>query len=439
MKKGLFFCLLFLLQVSGPVSGAEVLTRRLSISFQEMPIKEALDNIARMADFEWSYNARILNPNQRVTVSVRDWTVREILREILGEEYVIKSSGRYLILKKEKPPKKEVSGVIRATQSGERLANVTIYDRKTLRATTTDSSGYYQLKVKRNTELVVVRKGFQDTILQVASITPRYRNLELNPVPVLPADTANLTETIRQTLQKAVTEVDHFFNAGLDKWHALNVSDTLQRRFQMSLLPMVGTNHVLSGKVENDFSINILAGQSAGVRYFEAASLGNFTRNKVSGFQAAGLFNLNRGVCTGVQAAGLYNLTADTLSGVQLSGLINEARQSPHLSVQAAGLINIIRKNGAQAGDEDPPNSVQLAGLLNRAESLDGVQVAGLINTTRDIKGVQVSGLINRAKRVKGIQIGVFNTANELHGVQIGLLNRSGKRWLPILNWGRKR
>jgi len=439
VKKGLFFCLLFLLQVSGPVSGAEVLSRRLSLSFQEMPIKEALDNIARMADFEWSYNARILNPNQRVTVTVRDWTVREILREILGEEYVIKSSGRYLILKKEKPPQKEVSGVIRATQSGERLANVTIYDRKTLRATTTDSSGYYQLRVKRNTELVVVRKGFQDTILQVASITPRYRNLELNPVPVLPVDTANLTETIRQSLQKAVTEVDHFFNAGLDKWHALNVPDTLQRRFQMSLLPMVGTNHVLSGKVENDFSINILAGQSAGVRYFEAASLGNFTRNKVSGFQAAGLFNLNRGVCTGVQAAGLYNLTADTLSGVQLSGLINEARQSPHFSVQAAGLINIIRKNGAQTGNEDPPNSVQVAGLINRAETLDGVQVAGLINTTRDLKGVQVSGLINRAKRVKGIQIGVFNTANELHGIQIGLLNRSGKRWLPILNWGRKR
>ena len=86
------------------------------------------------------------------------------LREMLGEEYVIKSNGQYLILKRQKQAKSEVSGVIRATNSGERLANVTIYDRKTLRATTTDSSGYYQSKVKKNTELVVVRLGYRDTI-----------------------------------------------------------------------------------------------------------------------------------------------------------------------------------------------------------------------------------------------------------------------------------
>ncbi len=432
--------------------GAEVLTRRLSISFQNTPIKQALDEVAKLADFEWSYNTRILDAEKKVTFTANDWTVREILREMLGEEYVFKSNGKYLILKRQKPPKTELSGVIRATKSGERLANVTVYDRKTLRATTTDSSGYYQLKVKKQTELVVIRPGYRDTILHVASMSPRYRNLELAPVPIPARDTASSRESIEKAIREAATELDYFFSTRLNKWLDLNVPDTMHRKFQISFLPMLGTNHVLSKKVENDFSINVLAGQSAGVRYVEAAGLGNFTQKRVNGVQLAGLFNFNRGNCNGVQAAGLYNQTADTLNGLQLAGLINVAHYSPRFSVQAAGYVNIIRKNKGQDSTAIPPKSVQLSGFLNRANDLEGVQAAGFINTARavegvqaagfinvakEVKGVQAAGFINKARRVRGFQISVINYTNELHGIQVGLINRSGKRWLPIVNWGK--
>ncbi|MFN0216807.1 MAG: LA_2272 family surface repeat-containing protein [Saprospiraceae bacterium] len=436
MKKGILlniFCLLF---SSAPLLGSEVLARRLSISFQNAPIKEALDEVAKLAGFEWSYNSGILDPGLRVTFSAADWTVREILREMLGEEYVFKSNGNYLILKRQKPPKTEVSGVIRGKKSGERLANVTVYDRKTLRATTTDSSGYYQLKVKKKTELVVVRLGYQDTILQVASITPRYHNLELTPVPIPPKDSARLAMTLRKSFQKAASELDYFFATSLDKWHDLNVPDTMRRRFQISFLPKLGTNHVLSDKVENSFSINLLAGQSAGVRYFEAAGLGNFTKNRVKGIQMAGLFNLNRGDCIGFQAAGLYNQTADTLNGAQMAGLVNLAYYSPRLSLQAAGLANIIRKTHESSPNQKPPKCVQLAGITNKAHDLNGVQAAGVINIAQEVKGAQLSGLVNKASKIRGCQIGVFNAADDLKGLQFGLINRSGKRWLPIVNWG---
>ncbi|MBC7776560.1 MAG: carboxypeptidase-like regulatory domain-containing protein [Phycisphaerae bacterium] len=452
MKKGILLSLLYLLVSSAPLFGAEVLTRRLSISFQNTPIKQALDKVAKLADFEWSYNTQILNAGHRVTLTANDWTVQEILREMLGEEYVFKSNGKYLILKRQKPPKTEVSGVIRATKSGERLANVTVYDRKTLRATTTDSSGYYQLKVKKKTELVVVRLGYRDTILQVASMSPRYRNLELAPVPIPPPDSTTSKESIRKAIREAATELDYFFSTSLDKWLDLNVPDTMHRRFQISFLPMLGTNHVLSKKVENDFSINILAGQSAGVRYVEAAGLGNFTQKRVSGFQAAGLFNLNRGNCNGVQAAGLYNKTADTLNGVQLAGLVNVAHYSPRFSVQVSGLVNVIRKNNSTDSTANPPKGVQLAGFANKASemegvqaagfintahNIEGVQAAGFINTAHDVKGIQVAGFINKARRVRGFQIGIINSTKDLKGIQIGLINRSEKRWLPIVNWGK--
>ena len=277
--------------------GVEVLSRRLTISFDRMPIREALDEVARQADFEWSYNARILNPNHRVTLQARDWTVREILREMLGENYTVKSSGRHLILIKEKPPRTELSGVIRANETGKRLANVTVYDKKTLRATTTDSTGYYKLKIKKKSEIVISRIDYRDTILQVASVSPRYQNLNLKPVDTPAPDTPALQEAILQSLREAATELDYFFNTQLDKWHEMNVQDTFQRRFQISFLPGLGTNHVLSAKVVNDISINALAGNSAGVDGVEVAGLGNFTQKRVRGFQAAGLFNLNRGIC----------------------------------------------------------------------------------------------------------------------------------------------
>lgn len=426
-----------LLLFSYSVHGEELLSRRLSVSFQATPLKQALDEVAKLAGFEWSYNASILDTDRRVTLVARDWTVRETLRELLGEGYAYKSSGRYLILKKQSPPKSELSGVIRDPKTGQRLANVTVYDRKTLRATTTDSSGYYRLKVKQKAEVVVARLGYRDTVLQVNSLTPRYQKIELSPIALPSADSASLPDRLLQSLQKTATELEYLFAATLDRWHELNVPDTLQRRVQISFLPYIGTNHVLSGKVENQWSLNILAGRSAGVRGVEVAGLANFTKKRVKGAQLAGLFNINSGNCIGVQAAGLFNQTADTLYGVQAAGLANVAHFSPRFFVQAAGLVNILRKNKAADRDLAPPKGVQAAGLVNKTEQLKGVQVAGLCNSASDIKGVQVAGLVNRARRVRGLQIGLFNHTDDLHGLQIGLINRSGKRWMPIVNWGR--
>jgi hypothetical protein len=402
----------------------EVLSRRLTITFNQTPIKEALDEVARQADFEWSYNARILSATHRVTLQAHDWTVREILREMLGENYVVKSTGRHLILKKEKPPKTELSGVVRANESGQRLANVTVYDKKTLRATTTDSTGYYKLKVKKKSQIVVTRIGYRDTVLQVASLTPRYQNLDLQPVEIPGPDTPAFQKVVSRTLQQAATELDYFFDTQLNKWHALNVPDTFQRRFQISFLPALGTNHVLSGKVANDFSINVLAGQSSEVRVFEVAGLGNFTQKKVQGFQAAGLFNLNKGNCQGVQVAGIYNFTADTLTGVQLSGLVNVARFSPGFSVQAAGLINMLQNPKDTFDQTTSPKILQAAGLMNKAKDLDGVQVSGLLNTSHKVKGIQIAGLLNVATDVEGVQVsGMINRTKRIRGIQIGLIN----------------
>jgi len=66
-----FICLL-----CAPVlHGEEVLARRLSVTFHETLLKSALDEIAKLAEFEWSYNAGMLDANRRVSLVARDWTV----------------------------------------------------------------------------------------------------------------------------------------------------------------------------------------------------------------------------------------------------------------------------------------------------------------------------------------------------------------------------
>jgi hypothetical protein len=437
VKQGPLYLTLVLLFASYSVRAEDVLARRLSVTFRETPLKQALDEVSKLADFEWSYNASLIDANRRVSLSARDWTVREILHEMLGDNYAFKSSGKYLILKKQRPSKSELSGVVRDPKTGDRLANVTIYDRKTLRATTTDSSGYYRLRVKKSAEIVVARLGYRDTVLRVSSMTPRYQKIELSQVPAPTSDSSSLAYKLKSSLQKTASELDYFFNTTFNKWHDINVPDTLRRRFQMSLLPKIGTNHVLSGKVENDFSINILAGQSAGVRGVELAGLGNFTGKEVKGFQAAGLFNVNRGDCHGVQMAGLYNKTASTLDGAQFAGLVNVAQQSAATFIQASGLVNIMRKNSASTADTAAAKGIQAAGLVNKADQLDGLQLAGLVNNVHNMEGIQASGLVNRAKRLRGVQFGLINHADELHGVQIGLINRVGRRWMPVVNWRR--
>lgn len=390
------------------LSANDLLERRVSVHFQQTPLKTALDEVARQAGFAWSYHAGIIAAAQPVTLKAQNWTVRETLHALLGDGYEFKPNGNYLILKKRRRPPAELSGYITDPNTGRRLSGATVYDRRTLRAATTDSNGYYRLKkVDRRAEVVMAKIGYRDTIVQIRSNSPRFQKIDLALIPPAPAP----PPTFRQNLQAATTKVERFFAVKIDRWHALNVPDSLRRHVQISLLPAVGTNRGLSGQVENDWSLNVLAGHTRAVRYLEVGGLGNFTRERVSGVQVAGLFNLLRGNNRGVQVAGLYNLTRDTLLGIQVAGLLNTASQGENSALQVAGLANTLRLGSAR------------------------VQVAGVLNSADTLRGVQVAGIANRARHARGLQIGLFNSADTLEGLQIGLLNRSGRRWLPVVNW----
>lgn len=81
-------------------------------------------------------------------------------------------------------------------------------------------------------------------------------------------------------------------------------------------------------------------------------------------------------------------------------------------------------------------NGVNLAGISTMASEMKGVSITGGFSFCGSFKGLLVGGITNDAINGTGLQIGLFNRCKKLKGLQIGLWNKSGKRGLPILNWG---
>ncbi len=151
------------------------------------------------------------------------------------------------------------------------------------------------------------------------------------------------------------------------------------RRNNIGLIYPLSSNYTSAPRDTNNFSLNLLAGVSAGER----------------GFSLAGLSNVIHGDATGVQIAGFSNHIGKNANGVMVAGFINTYTQGKGTAV--AGFANIARNN-------------------------TGTQVAGFLNTGGDVSGLQLAGFMNVAKKLKGTQVSFINIADSA-GTQIGIIN----------------
>lgn len=202
-------------------------------------------------------------------------------------------------------------------------------------------------------------------------------------------------------------------------------SSITYRPFQISFVPMLGTNGIESPKVANRVSVNIIAGVSKGVGAAEYGGVANLTKGSVNGFQYAGVLNTSKNV-TGCQVAGIANLTRGDLKGFQGAGITNITANVK--GVQAAGIANIAKGEveGSQLANignmAKSVSGVQVAGIYNLSLDEAKTQVAGIFNSAANVRGVHISGLVNRAKAV-GTQIGFINIADSCSGASIGFVN----------------
>jgi len=464
------------------------LKKRISLDLKETELKAALPKIGEAGSFQFSYNSSIIPGDSLVRIEVSDQKVEDILADLLGSDIRYKVLGNHIILlpeanrkssKNERKIQYTLTGYIYDAFTGEIISQASIYDVDERLVSSTNHEGFYSLNLPSNQDQRLIsysKSGYNDTVIVIRPKDIASINIQLVPKPVVPEE-----QVLKGLPQVALH--DRTLVAALVPGKAMTASENIpvieERPFQISFLPFLGSNHVVSGLITNKVSINVLAGYSEGVRGLELGSLLNIARNDVSGVQVggfgnivgkdtrgvqlAGFFNVNGGSYTGLQVAGFSNLVMDTIRGVQLAGFSNALRgpmYGPQISgfanftsqnvdgvqisgftnvafgdvkvAQVTGFVNVGLKDVKLAQTAGFANvavgdvrAAQLSGFANYCKNVRGVQASGFTNiASGESKGIQVSGFLNYATNLSGLQVAPFNICDTVSsGMPIGVLS----------------
>ncbi|MBA4853312.1 STN domain-containing protein [Emticicia sp. BO119] len=469
MKKLLTF-IFFLHLYQSFAQNVPPLERIITIKISDEKLDNALKGISEVGNFSFSYNPSEIDINKRVSASVQNQPVREVLNLIFSTTATFKNKGNYIILKKnDEEPKKDffVMGYVSDGETGLKIEKASVYEPITLASAVTNQYGYYRLKIPTTVPIVSVQirkqnyhngemavKGRTNTTLNITLLPikpirvsaekiepiairrdtfPQKKIDSIAPIQIAPLITIQRDSSIsnpkksdyqdywnetKDRLAAAQRHITDWLITTRQNIHLDNIGDTIYRPVQVSLLPFIGTNHYLSGNVINEYSFNIIAGYSLGITKLEIGGFLNLVKGNVSGVQAAGFANLVGETVKGAQWGGFANIVGQSAYGIQGAGFGNLVFRN-FSGIQGAGFMNVVLHSTRYA--------VQGAGFGNLIMgSGSGVQAAGFANLVRrDFDGVQVSGFINyTGGTFKGLQVGVVNAANRVNdGLQIGVLN----------------
>ncbi|MGN6109881.1 MAG: hypothetical protein ACTHU0_32535 [Kofleriaceae bacterium] len=217
------------------------------------------------------------------------------------------------------------------------------------------------------------------------------------------------------------------------------------------LLPGLTTDFTQVGKVSHAFSIDLLAGVSAGSSGVTISGVADIENGPVFGIQIAGAASFARRV-SGTQVAGVAAASGE-LHGVQVAGAAAYAHRVN--GAQIAGAAAVARSADIQVGGAvafahgraatqiagavaaaDGAANFQVGGAVAAARGDTNVQIAGAASVARSANvqiagattvakqaNIQIAGAVNVAGVVEGVQIAPFNIARRVDGVQVGVVN----------------
>lgn len=473
----LFWILSF--HVSAQDMSIPVLEREISIHANNQPIESILSQISSQGGFVFSYNPKAINSNNLASLQLKNKPVRYALNSLFNDDISYKVKGKYIILRKSNKTSNSeeetriFEGYIYDSRTGQRLTEASIYNKNLLASAVTDKYGHFSMELPANTPLTalkVSKLGYSDSVfVSSGSLTSNTLEVALKQRSHPPTNPTN-----GQFLKK----VPDWLIPNKISINSLNINDSIFRAFQLSLAPLLSTNHFLGGNTSNHVSINATVGYVQGIRIVEFGGIVNIVRNNVSyaqfagvgnivggnvkGFQAGGVFNFANSV-KGMQAAGVINKT-QVVKGTQASGVINIAYDTAMVqlsgvyssakvnSVQASGVLSMAKETKVQiAGVTNLAKEaeVQISGVLNHTQKLGSTQIAGVVNNTGEggilqVAGcvnnsngevdIQISGFFNKAKTLRRLQIGIINIADSVTGMPIGLVSyaRNGYHKLEL-------
>ena len=437
--------ILFLLLALGTTVNAQenlpYLERKVTLSASNESIEIVLQRIAKEGDFTFSYSPLAIENFKPISFNVSNKPIRDLLNNIFDGQAIFKQKGNHIIIKRNEI-KEEIkinsfiiSGYV-TDPDGSEIPNASIFEKKSRESAITNKYGFFNLKIddkehSRQINLFVNKSNYKDTIIFVSQTGNSIVNITL--IPEEPVEQVVDSFAIQDSLMRAdQMAFIKFLLSEEAQINTKNIKDTIYQKYQVSLIPYIGTNMRLSGNTVNDYSFNVFGGYSMGTRKFEMAGLFNIDRDSVKSVQVAGLLNYTGGPLDGFQIGGLANVNLSPVHGFELAGLLNVNFDSLK-GAQIGGLVNFNAKNvsGVQVAGllntnlGQQTSGSQTAGLLNiTAGNSSGFQAAGLMNVClKKHEGVQISGLINYAKIIKGSQIGILNISDSCSGIPVGLIS----------------
>lgn len=468
------------------------LERPITIHASNVTVATQLNTISVQAGVVFSYT-QPFNDQKICTLNCDRWPLRKVLDELLTPlncSYVLKD--KYVIIKNDMivaSTPSVITGYIYNVMDSTSISEASVYVTQTKHSTVTNNSGYFTLSYTtdmRDVKISFAKEDYHDTSVVVYNkkkaelyvyLFPKQLSSDNAALVVSPFVGDSVISINTDSLTTPLREKNNFWNRfRASHPNIRNISDTLFNHLSVSLIPTISTNKELSINTVNEYSLNILVGQSKGVTKCEVGWLlnidngdvqwaqvawgGNIVSGNVSGGQSANLFNSVSGNVLGGQVGGIINLDRGNLKGGQGAGIINMVRGDIE-GGQGAGILNIDKGNivgGAGAGvgnviDGNVRGGVgagvfninkkevvgaqvagifnkatyvygsQTAGVFNQVDSIRGFQIAGVCNLSRYNSGFQLAGILNRASYLKGSQLALINVVDSCDGVPIGVLS----------------
>lgn len=426
------------------------LERSVSLELTGQSTEEALLLLEPEANVSFAYRSDLVRSDDHLQRSYTGKTVREILDDLFQGSLEYREKGNYIILKAatvQKPTEIVSEGYVIDVLSNKKVPYASIYDSTSLEATVSDEYGFYSMTLTKqpSIELKASKYGYRDTSVSLNS-SGGTQNIYLMPTEALinrAKDSVEFEEKVRRVPLIKLSEEQ--------KATIENIRENFQKKAQVSLLPIVGTNGVMSPSTTVDYSFNVLGGLNGGVRVLEIGGIFNTVWDTVKYVQIAGVFNAVGGPQYGVQLGGVANLNASSFEGAQIAGTIN-LTQGPFHGFQSAGIGNgvfgkftgvqmggiasyageeseVVQINGIASYVRKNSKGAQISGIANVAEkNFRGTQVAGISNYARDgFVGSQFSGIVNVAGKMTGSQLGFININDSINGVPFGFISFSRK------------
>lgn len=149
---------------------------KITLSFSDIPLREALSRIEKVSDYTFFYDEKNVNVNQKVRLDVKDVNMQSLMTALLKDtnlDFEISNRQIVLLPKKSsgsKTAKRHISGVVK-DEKGETVIGASVVVEGTTTGTATDIDGRYALDVPVGAKLKITYVGYRPFSVEIKDQT----------------------------------------------------------------------------------------------------------------------------------------------------------------------------------------------------------------------------------------------------------------------------